>query len=37
MNIIGIRELHLAAFMKVNGAEFVRFENRKFVFKTDKA
>ena len=37
MNIMEIRELHLAAFMKVNGAEFVRFENRKFVFKTDKA
>jgi len=36
MNIIEIRELHLAAFMKVEGAEFMRFENRKFVFKTDK-
>lgn len=36
MNIMEIRELHLAAFMKVNGAEFVRYENRKFVFKTDK-
>jgi len=36
MNIMEIRELHLAAFMKVNGAEFVSYEKRKFVFKTDK-
>jgi hypothetical protein len=36
MESMDIRELHLAAFMKVNGAEFVKFENRKFTFKTDK-
>ena len=36
MNTKEIRELHLAAYMKVEGAEFMGYENRKFVFKTDK-
>lgn len=37
MNFIEVKELHLAAYMKVNGGEFVKFENRRFVFKTDKS
>ena len=36
MNVLVISGLHLAAFMKVEGAELVKFENRKFIFKTDK-
>jgi hypothetical protein len=30
------KELHLAAFIKSNGAEFLGFENNCFVFESEK-
>lgn len=31
---LSIKDLHLAAYMKMNGAEFIRFDNRRFIFKS---
>jgi len=31
------KELHLAAYIKSNGAEFLGFENGSFVFNSDKS
>jgi hypothetical protein len=30
------RDLHFAAYLKANGATFVRFEDRKFFFRSDR-
>ncbi len=34
---IETRDLHLAAYMKANGASFVGYENRAFCFLSEKS
>ena len=36
MNVIKIKELGLAAFIKINGGTLVSFEGRDFSFESDK-
>ena len=31
------RDLHFAAYLKANGAEFISFEGKAFRFRSDKA
>lgn len=33
---VAVRELHLAAFMKYNGAVFLGFKSGKFLFTSDR-
>ena len=37
MEQFSCKELHLAAYIKSNGAEFLGFENGSFVFNSDKS
>ena len=33
---VTVKELHLAAFIKANGAQLQKFENKKFTFLSEK-